>query len=101
MLVDRGVSPGVEAVLQRRAVPGAVGAGATQSHRDGDPGVRAAVLALLHHGGQLVRDEDEYRARSDPGLSLATAIQVGTNCVTPISIHSNRCWARSPPKRSR
>ncbi len=79
-------------------------AGAAQPHRDGDPGVRAAVLAFLHHWRQLVRDEDWHRTRSDPGLQIATSIQTGTNCVAPMSsgcLRAERSGSSSPRSRRR
>ena len=65
-LRDRELPPGPEAVLRGGAVPGPVGAGAAQPHRDGDAGVPAAGVAFLHHRGQWVRGQVEAGPRRGP-----------------------------------
>jgi len=80
----RGFSPRA-VLLQRRAVPGPLDAGATQPHRHGDPSVRAVVVALLHHRDQLVRGKGPNRPRSDSDVSLKTAVQNSINCVISIA----------------
>src|SRR5512135_2071589 len=51
------ISSGPEAVLRGGAGAGPGGAGATQPHRAGDPGVPETGAPFLHHRGQLVRGE--------------------------------------------
>src|SRR5262249_16008856 len=50
-------------------VPGPRGDGATQPHWVGDPCVRAAGMAFLHHRDQRLRDQVGLGARSGPELS--------------------------------
>jgi len=84
MLGGGGVPPRPEAMLQHRTLPGPIGSRPTQPRRHGDPGVRAALLALLHHRGQLVRGQDGRRPGSGSRLSIPTSVQNHAYCVTPM-----------------
>src|SRR5262245_15286676 len=86
MLGRGGVPPSVEAVLQRRAVPGPIGPRATGPYRDGHPGVRPPVLELLRPRRQLVRGQGRRRPRGRPRLPRAAPLSDAAYRVTPMTL---------------